>query len=165
MTLSKYLFFLILSGLLHLSVIMISVKLAGVPGDFISPRVRSMSVKLTVPQAPVLNSSRRKIRNNGPRISPPSPEETAPTSSVASGNSGTVQIPITYPELSRQRGEEGVVDLRIAVNQSGLVEEVIILKSSGFRRLDAEAMRAAQKLEGANPGARDFSVRFKLENL
>ena len=58
-----------------------------------------------------------------------------------------------------------MVDLRVAVNQAGLVEEVIILKSSGFKRLDAEAARAAKNLEGAGAGVRDFSVRFKLDNI
>ena len=89
------------------------------------------------------------------------------TQAVASDTPATevLQLPILYPEISRQRGEEGVVDLRVAVNQAGLVEEVIILKSSGFKRLDAEAARAAKSLEGAGAGVRDFSVRFKLDNI
>ena len=49
-----------------------------------------------------------------------------------------------YPKGARQRGEEGNVDLELAINANGRVESVSVVKSSGFPELDAAAMRAAK---------------------
>jgi len=54
-------------------------------------------------------------------------------------------ISATYPRSSQRRGEEGTVLLSIEVLASGKAGKVKILKSSGYRRLDAAAVNAAKK--------------------
>lgn len=50
-----------------------------------------------------------------------------------------------YPRISRLRGEEGVVTLSIHVLASGKAERVEVIQSSGHRRLDEAACKAARK--------------------
>ena len=50
-----------------------------------------------------------------------------------------------YPRISRRRGEEGTVTLSIDVSASGKAGNVSIVQSSGYRRLDEAALKAAQK--------------------
>lgn len=50
-----------------------------------------------------------------------------------------------YPSLSRRRGEEGKVILRVLVNQRGRPEQVSIQQSSGSSRLDQAAREAAMR--------------------
>lgn len=48
-----------------------------------------------------------------------------------------------YPRISRLRGEEGVVTLSIEVLASGKAGKVEVVQSSGYRRLDEAARKAA----------------------
>lgn len=47
------------------------------------------------------------------------------------------------PAVSRQLGEGGLVVVKVLVDEQGVPRDAQIQKSSGFRRLDAEARRAA----------------------
>ncbi|MGB6055012.1 MAG: energy transducer TonB, partial [Burkholderiaceae bacterium] len=47
-----------------------------------------------------------------------------------------------YPLLSRRKNEEGKVMLRVLINQKGRTEQVEIMSSSGFPRLDEAARQA-----------------------
>lgn len=49
----------------------------------------------------------------------------------------------TYPRISKRRGEEGTVMLTVQVLGNGSVGKADILQSSGFRRLDEAAVKAA----------------------
>ena len=49
-----------------------------------------------------------------------------------------------YPRLSRRRGEEGIVLLKLKVNKKGSVELIKIKKTSGFSRLDKAAIHQVQ---------------------
>ncbi|WP_051229292.1 energy transducer TonB [Paludibacterium yongneupense] len=49
-----------------------------------------------------------------------------------------------YPEISRQRGEQGVVGLNLHIAAGGEVLEAIVVQSSGFPRLDAAALAELQ---------------------
>lgn len=54
-----------------------------------------------------------------------------------------LQVPnIQYPEASRRKREEGVVQLRVLVNEAGRAVQVDIIKSSDSPRLDEAARRA-----------------------
>ena len=53
----------------------------------------------------------------------------------------------TYPRISRRRGEEGTVSLSIEVLKSGKAGKVSVVRSSGHKRLDESALRAAKKTE------------------
>lgn len=50
-----------------------------------------------------------------------------------------------YPRISRRRSEEGTVTLSIEVLANGKVGKVSLSESSGYRRLDEAALKAAQK--------------------
>ena len=68
-----------------------------------------------------------------------------PPSAPASPRLGTAAVARTtpqpeYPPLSRRRGEEGTVTLRISVDDHGGVAHIEIVESSGFRRLDEAAV-------------------------
>ncbi len=61
-----------------------------------------------------------------------------------------------YPVLSRQWGESGTVVLQVLVNEQGRAQQVLILHSSGFRRLDQAAthtVREKWRFEPARRGA------------
>lgn len=47
-----------------------------------------------------------------------------------------------YPSLSRRLGEQGVVTLRVLINESGQPLRVDLKLSSGFQRLDDAALQA-----------------------
>ncbi len=51
----------------------------------------------------------------------------------------------TYPRISRRRGEEGTVSLSIEVLKNGKAGKVSVVRSSGHKRLDESALRAAKK--------------------
>ncbi len=53
----------------------------------------------------------------------------------------------TYPRISRRRGEEGTVSLSIEVLKSGKAGKVSVVRSSGHKRLDESALRAAKKTQ------------------
>jgi protein TonB len=77
---------------------------------------------------------------------PPAAESTCEASPCASGvrSAASVQslVKPTYPRLSRERGEEGTVVLAAVVRADGRVDQVRIVRSSGYARLDRAAMDA-----------------------
>lgn len=50
-----------------------------------------------------------------------------------------------YPRISEALGEQGDVELRLTLDEEGRVRGVVLLKGSGFERLDEAAMSAAPK--------------------
>lgn len=50
-----------------------------------------------------------------------------------------------YPSISHRLGEEGVVMLRVYVSAQGTPDEIQLLKSSGFARLDQAAQEAVAR--------------------
>ncbi|MDC7708120.1 energy transducer TonB [Vogesella indigofera] len=78
-----------------------------------------------------------------------------------------------YPALSRELGEEGVVLLRISVGVGGEFEQVQLLRSSGFVRLDRAARDGVRSWrfdaawQAGQPVADsiDIPVRFRLDEL
>lgn len=61
-----------------------------------------------------------------------------------------------YPPLSRERGEEGTCLLRITVNRDGTLANVQLMESSGYPRLDDEALSAVRKASPFGPLARSY---------
>ena len=77
-----------------------------------------------------------------------------------------------YPYLARQKHWEGVVWLRADVSAAGLVEDLVIEESCGYRTLDRSAIRAVKRWR-FTPATRAglpissqvrIPVRFKLED-
>ena len=50
-----------------------------------------------------------------------------------------------YPRISQRRGEEGTVTLSIEVLANGQTGNISVTQSSGYRRLDEAALKAAHK--------------------
>ena len=53
-----------------------------------------------------------------------------------------VEPVLTYPRASRELGEQGVVRVRVLVDEQGRPTEIRVEKSSGFARLDQAAVNA-----------------------
>lgn len=77
-----------------------------------------------------------------------------------------------YPELSRRRGEQGRVLLRVNVSTDGMPLEVAIVDTSGHPGLDAAALTAirqwrfvpAMQAGRPVPAEADVPIRFRLDN-
>jgi sulfite reductase (NADPH) flavoprotein alpha-component len=108
-----------------------------------------------------------------PRQPPTPPEDPAPvpvTPPVFNADY-LVNPPPAYPALSRRKGEEGRVVLRVLVNAAGAAQAVEIRASSGHERLDVAALETVRrwKFVPARRGAEPVSawvlvpISFKLE--
>jgi len=78
----------------------------------------------------------------------------------------------TYPKLSRILEEEGANSIKAKISHSGTVTQTIILKSSGYARLDNSAVNAvwearfapAKSRTGSMIRTKIFKFIFKLDN-
>ena len=77
-----------------------------------------------------------------------------------------------YPSLSRKRGEQGTVLLRVHVQPDGLPDHIELAESSGFARLDKAALRTVNqwRFEPAQKGSESVAawvlvpVTFELQS-
>lgn len=116
----------------------------------------------------------------------PAPAAAAPAVTTPAGEDGSaprpaapVQVehiayahfaPPQYPPLSRRLGEQGVVVLRVAIDEHGVPVAVEVHRSSGYARLDEAAREAVRRArfhpyrEGAQarPAIALVPVRFEL---
>jgi len=75
-----------------------------------------------------------------------------------------------YPQVARQNGWEGLVQLKVLVETDGLPSQILIEKNSGYDILDESAVRAVRQWHfiPAQKGAMKFSswvtipIRFRL---
>lgn len=70
--------------------------------------------------------------------------------------------PPTYPESARRAGQEGLVTLRVAVNENGEVDSVKIETSSGYQILDSAAMRAVKNWKFRPSEVSGIPIRSEL---
>lgn len=113
----------------------------------LKPQPVQKVVQETVPNPqPVVNSA--PITSNAP---PAAPAPTAPAV-VEEKNLGqisdgdfVVKPDPEYPEIAQERGWEGKVLLKVHVLADGKPGSVSVAKSSGFKVLDDEALRAAKR--------------------
>jgi len=102
------------------------------------------------------------------RAAAPGPEAQAAPRRHTADHAGCVQA--RYPALLRERGIEGVVQLRVKVGTDGRAAEVQVLRGSGWRLFDEAAVaqargchfRAARVGEQAVAEWVEFPVRFAL---
>ncbi|WP_083341041.1 energy transducer TonB [Chromobacterium amazonense] len=80
------------------------------------------------------------------------PAGSGKTGAGAEGDRGALYAPAylenpqpSYPERSRQQGEEGVVLLKVRVGVNGRALAVELARSSGFRRLDQSALETVSR--------------------
>ena len=73
----------------------------------------------------------------------------------------------SYPQQARQNKKEGSVFLQYFVDDTGFVDKIKLLKSSGYSILDNEALRvmARQKYRPGQSGWYRHQVDFKLKNM
>ena len=72
----------------------------------------------------------------------PAPPPLAPREVLASAVSYLVPPVLTYPRISRELGEQGSALLRVLVDEQGRPIEIQMAKSSGYPRLDQQAVQA-----------------------
>ena len=83
--------------------------------------------------------------------SPPAP----PRIELPSSNAGYLNNPKpTYPAISRRLGEQGKVVLRVFIDAEGSPQQIEIRQSSGYERLDQQALEAVRRWRFA-PGKRN----------
>lgn len=78
-----------------------------------------------------------------------------------------------YPRASRIKGEEGTVTLQITVTDKGIAEKAEIISSSGYPKLDKEALAViptasfipAEKNGVAVKSVMTLKIRFTLEDV
>ncbi len=127
-----------------------------------------------VPPAPPAPPAEPRVAPIPPPVQPRPPKPAVPTPprTPAGGFSeARLQDPFRprYPNLSRLRGEQGVVGLRIEVRPDGTAGTVTILRSSGHVRLDETAVQAARKgryvpaRRGGRPVAGHFELNYRFE--
>lgn len=81
-------------------------------------------------------------------------------------------LQVVYPRVSRKRGEEGMVRVRVRLTAEGTVADIHIARSSGYSRLDdaaCDAVSAAQfvpQRKNGTPVAStlDLTIVFKLDD-
>ena len=75
-----------------------------------------------------------------------------------------VQEALTYPSAARRRGMSGTVHLDIAVEPTGRIGDVLVVRSSSHEMLDAAALEAVRGLRQVPfpPGVRPRPVRERL---
>ena len=117
-------------------------------------------------------------------------ESQAPNAAVAPATSqGTAGTPIQtdigklvvvyqpdadpyYPSFSKRAGEQGEVEVRLIIDEAGIVEEVALLRSSGFPRLDRAASEIGKRYRfkpysvNGNPAriSTNLLIKFNLKN-
>lgn len=121
--------------------------------------------------SPARPSSSPASSSGQPSVGTPGPRAGGRPGS-ASAKPGYLHNPHpSYPELSRRAGHQGVVLLRVSVNERGRVTAVSLLKSSGYEMLDERARSAVQKwifkparVDGTAIATQvDVPVRFSLD--
>jgi protein TonB len=77
-----------------------------------------------------------------------------------------------YPSFSKRAGEQGEVVVRLIIDETGIVEEVALLRSSGFPRLDRAASEIGKRYRfkpysvNGNPAriSTNLLIKFNLKN-
>ena len=77
-----------------------------------------------------------------------------------------------YPSFSKRAGEQGEVVVRLIIDETGIVEEVALLRSSGFARLDRAAEQIGRRYRfkpysvNGNPAriSTNLLIKFNLKN-
>jgi len=75
-----------------------------------------------------------------------------------------LQEMLEYPPAARRRGLSGTVDLEIALESTGRVSEVVVVRSSSYDLLDDAALTAARKLSRVPfpPDVRPRALRVRM---
>jgi len=103
-----------------------------------SPAPAAEAPAAPAPTGPV---SMAAAPQTGPATTAP-PAPPAPKVLPSSAVRYLVPPTLVYPRVSRELGESGVVRLKVLVDEQGRTKDVTVLQSSGFSRLDQQAVQA-----------------------
>jgi protein TonB len=132
------------------------------------PVLESKPVLTAERSVPIKSRQKPPIQQQSRQPSKPIPRKQGKTTNPSyQGN----PLKPPYPNLSRKRGEEGTVHLRVQVSSNGTPSSVTLAKSSGYSRLDNAAMRhvkqwqftPAKKNGKAVTGTVIIPIRFRLK--
>ena len=139
------------------------------------PKMMSLPVSLTPPQIEV--QTEMPVAVNAitiPAPAPPPPAAAAqPTQAKLVSDVAYVQPPSPrYPPESRRSREQGLVSLRVLIDEAGHARDVRVERSSGFPRLDEAARLAVSRalfrpyVEAgiAQPAIVIIPIEFSLNN-
>lgn len=147
------------------------VAVANVPQAVASPAANPLPGHASVTPAPAVAATATAAAGSATSVREGSGRSAAPSQQADRAVRVLQMPPPDYPPLSRERGEQGVVMLQLAVDASGRLGEVSVLQSSGFSRLDKAARAAVQRwrfqpaIENGQPVAAQLTlpVRFALD--
>jgi protein TonB len=166
------LFFMMKNGMLvraiqHLPEVVNVTFVAPPPPPQSAPKMVEIAQKMPtvapppLPMLPVVIENTITVPPSLPRAAdtPPAPiavsaAPSAPVAAVAAAPAGPrvvssveyIRAPQpVYPSISRRMGEQGVVTLRVLVNEKGYAEQASVQKSSGSNNLDEAGRQAAMR--------------------
>ncbi len=70
-----------------------------------------------------------------------------------------IELVWTYPQVSVIRGEQGTVHLKFTIVEDGNLEDVQLIKSSGYSALDEEAIRAVKMASPYPPLPKNWGLK------
>lgn len=108
------------------------------PVQPMDPQPTRQEAAPTAPPGPVNNAA---APQTGPSSQTP-PAPPAPKVLPSSAVRYLVPPALVYPRISRELGESGVVRLKVLVDEQGRTKDVVVLQSSGYSRLDQQAVQA-----------------------
>ncbi len=117
-------------------------------------RVLLKSKKISVPSHSLKNQISRQQQ-----VSKPAPKQTGVQDQVKK----IALSPPEYPEESRLYGEEGEVVVRVKVGESGWPNEVALISSSGYERLDQSVLSKINQTQFIGQEAAQLELSFKFE--
>ena len=116
------------------------------PAPFVvPPAVDPVPVPVPTPATPTTTAAAAPAPPAAPVPSAPAPAPPQPRMLPAGNVTYLVPPPIELPLASRRLGEQGVVLLRVLVDIDGLPRQVSVQRSSGFVRLDEQALSAMKR--------------------
>jgi protein TonB len=126
--------------------------------------------------APELNQEMPQVEvADVPQDTPAPPSDNAIAASASGAPQeleATQRVEPVYPPTSRRMGEEGIVRLKVLVDERGRPHDVVVQASSGFPRLDQAAVDAVHRWrfkpasDGSNPVSAwsAVAIRFRLQD-
>lgn len=123
------------------------------------------------PQAPTGVVAQEPLKATAPTADVPPPKPSTPSAQAPSRLEDEFVTPPKpeYPRYSLTLGESGSVTLSIRIEANGTASDVVVLKSSGFPRLDDAAVKKALHWKYVprdggppQPGSYQHTVRFEI---
>lgn len=146
-------------------IVSIVIHLMGIVG-FVVVESSTISAKTSLSSLKV-NIFERKIETDTSESS----ASIQPVKKVTKADSGVEQVEAAklistlepeYPWISRINKEEGLVRLKVTLDESGLPSLVEVIQSSGYKRLDESAVIAAKQAQYLNKSEKEVLLQLNL---